>query len=118
VFLLNSDVRKKDMKKLIVIFVITVVSCGCLSVQKARPIEIGMSMERVINLKGKHFRVFSGPRSGHIAMIYDDITIHVEDRMAEYASGTVHKIEKTSPHITEWVEKTEYEDTKKAIPNK
>ena len=105
------------MKNIFSIVVMFALFAGCKHTQQPREIQVGMPMAEVLELKGKHFRFFFGPRTGHDAMIYDDITIHIENRMAEYASGTVRKIEKTTPHITEWVKSTPYEDNKETIPN-
>jgi len=75
----------------------------------------GMTLAQTVEAKGRHYRAFSGPRTGHIALIYDDVTIHIDgDILPEY--GRVNKIEATTPSIEEWVATTPYEDEKKENP--
>ena len=106
------------MKFLLFMFLVCIGVTGCTHNHSAREentsseIIKGMTLAEVIETKGKHYRPFYGPRTGEIALIYDDITIHISGgTLPEY--GQVQKIEATTPSIEEWVAKAPYVDKQK-----
>lgn len=86
--------------------------------ERATPIAItnGMTLAEVVEAKGKHYRPFAGPHTGQIALIFDDVTIHVRGNTLPELDGRVTKVESTTQSIEEWVENTPYEDEKKDNP--
>jgi hypothetical protein len=70
-----------------------------------REIVVGMSMEEVIKLRGRHYRSVSGPRLGDIHLVYDDITVQTR-------GGAVYLVGSTPPDVGSFLGKTPYEDTK------
>lgn len=69
-------------------------------------------MAQVISVMGDHYKVFQGPNLGHIALVYDDVTIQIEGNTLPEIDGVVTKIETTTKHIEQWVKDIPYEDEK------
>ena len=75
-----------------------------------------MSLAEVIRVHGSHYRLFCGPQTGDIALVYDDITVHLRGHTLPEIDGRVTKIEDTTKSITEWVKEVRYEDKKRENP--
>lgn len=80
--------------------------------ETARSIVIGMSMDEVIKLRGRHFRVFLGPQLNDVALVYDDITVQLWGVWRDKQSGVVCLVAPTPADINMFMGKTPYEDAK------
>ncbi len=117
------NVREGEMKFALCTLLMLCGVAGCtrfpsVSEERTAPAAItnGMTLVEVVEAKGKHYRPFAGPHTGQIALVFDDITIHVQGNTLPELDGRVTKVESTTPSIEEWVVKTPYEDEKKENP--
>ena len=81
-------------------------------------IRLGMTLSEVMRAHGTHYRPFPGPRNGDVALVYDDITVHVRRNRLLEMDGLVRLVETTTPPITEWVAQVPYTDARIATPGK
>jgi hypothetical protein len=60
-----------------------------------REVVVGMTLAQVIAARGRHYKPFAGPRVGQIALVYDDITLHIMGSTRPEFDGRVVAIETT-----------------------
>lgn len=60
-----------------------------------REVVVGMTLAQVIAARGRHYKPFAGPRVGQVALVYDDITIHIMGNTRPEFDGRVVAIETT-----------------------
>jgi hypothetical protein len=72
------------VSSLVVAFVVHAGEQGAISALRSKTVEVGMTYEQVIQLRGRHFRHYPGPAFPHDVLVYDYIAVDVRDGVVRY----------------------------------
>lgn len=76
----------------------------------ADEIRPGITFDQVMAAKGRHYRPTVGPREGQLILVYDDISVDVDNHSPGNGDGTVSRVNPTPRDIEELVKDIPYAD--------
>lgn len=75
-----------------------------------KEIQVGMTFDEVIAIRGKHYRPTPGMGVGQLFLVYDDVTVGIQGSMRENEAGRVFRIDPTASDIDDWIGNIPYAD--------